>query len=145
MRKLKVLTDRLDLFVRIVVWSWRIFAVYLGVFLTGYLVLSRDDRLPYDTLKGNVVYGCIVLLILTGIQAITLVLYYGLLEIYVAGAIWTMLLGAVSLLVNITVINKMLDYRVSDWAWSFLYFALTQTLIQSVGLFLYWGLYELFV
>ena len=135
---------QIPMFVQVIVWTWRIFAVYFGVFLTIYLVLDRRNGLPYDSFKKNMGYIGIVLLVFTGIEAVTLILWQMMSGILAAGAVSVrgILLGPASFFAHVIVMNRMLDYRLSDYVWSFIYFALVQTLMQSMGLFLYWALYQ---
>lgn len=134
----------LPLWANIIIWSWRAFGAYLGLLITLYFVLDRDGSLPRDTVKTNVLHICLVLSIVAGIQVFSSLAYFYLMPIFVAGGFFYVLVWAFSVFAQIMVVNGMLDLRLRDWMWAILfYFPLTQILLQSIGLFLYAGIYQL--
>ena len=134
----------LPLWANLVIWSWRAFGVYLGFLLTLYFMLDRADRLPRDTFKTNILFICGVLSIVAGIQILTSVAYLFLMPVFVVGGFLYVLVWVLSVFVQIMVVNGSLDMRLRDWAWAIIfYFPLSQIILQSIGLFIYAGIYKL--
>ena len=134
----------LPLWANVVIWAWRGFAADLGIFITLFLVLDRANYLPRDSFKDNLIYIGMVVLSIAALQVVTGLSYVFLMPIFVVGGFLYVFVWAFSVLAQVIIVNRALDMRIRDWAWAMIvYFPLTQILLQSIGLFMYAGIYKL--
>jgi hypothetical protein len=121
------------------VWTWRILASYLGLFIALYLTLGRDGRLPYDSFRTNVLYLCGVIGLFTGVAIGALLGGY-----LVGGGIWVVGIAAIAVLTTLSILTNLLDFRFRDFLWLvFFYLPVSQFIVYVLSMFVYWGLYEL--
>lgn len=132
-----------------VVWAvWRVLGIYLGLFLTLYIVLNSQNRLPHEVFWENLVYLSWVLLLLTAVSAGIYAALWVLDGTTITGMlweriIWRFLIASLGAFAAIFILMRTLDFGIKDFALSFLYFALVEIIIQTLGMGIAAGLYSI--
>jgi hypothetical protein len=120
-------------------WSWQVFIIFAGQFLSIYMVLRLTDRLPHGKIINDfVVVGYTMLLL--GMMTALYVLFASTIGRYMMGPLLMMIVNVVCLLPCIWIMRHVLDFRIRD----FLYLAFISGFVHSflylISLFFYAGL-----
>ena len=122
-----------------VYWAWRIFIVFMGQFLSIYVVLSWTDRLPHEKLSGNILTIGYAMFLLT----LVTIVYFGLATTVgesMMGRVLIMMVRVITGFPMIWILISVLDFRIRDFFYLIFITGFVYSFLNLISMFVYAGL-----
>ncbi|MFP6596286.1 MAG: hypothetical protein VCC01_02415 [Candidatus Hydrogenedentota bacterium] len=120
-------------------WSWRMFIMFAGQFLSIYMVLSLTDRLPHGKIiKDFVIVGYTMLLL-----AVMTAIYFGLASTIgqsMMGPVLMLIVNVICGLPCIWIMMNVLDFRIRDFFYLMFISGFVHSFLHLISLVVYAGL-----